>query len=262
MIRSSIWKRRTVAGLLATTLLAACAGGQGGLNPNGKGSPMKLAARAASSGDYETAAVLYRQAFEANPRSTDALVGLGRSYAGMGQYSRGEQALVQATSRKPSDPDVLLELARVQLAGGKPQAALANLDKAVARAPRNLPVVTARGIALDRLSRHKEAQAQYRAGLKVDPTDFALLSNLGLSLGLSGQTGEGIAILSELARDGSANPKTRGNLALVYGLAGKDREAAGVLQRDLSSAQIQQNLAYYHELRTLLRAGKPIGNLQ
>ena len=83
-----------------------------------------------------------------------------------------------------------------------------------------MSLITARGIALDRLSRHAEAQATYREGLKRDPTDFALLSNLGLSLGLSGQTDEGIAILRELVRDGSANANTRGNLALVYGLAG------------------------------------------
>ena len=53
-------------------------------------------------------------------------------------------------------------------------------------------LITARGIALDRLSRHAEAQATYREGLKRDPTDFALNSNLGLSLGLSGQTDAGI----------------------------------------------------------------------
>ena len=47
-----------------------------------------------------------------------------------------------------------------------------------------------------------EAQATYREGLERDPTDFALNSNLGLSLGLSGQTDAGIRILSELVRDG------------------------------------------------------------
>jgi hypothetical protein len=85
-----------------------------------------------------------------------------------------------------------------------------------------------------------------------------LLSNLGLSLGLSGRTDEGIAILRELAHDGAATANTRGNLALVYGLAGQEREASAVLATDLAPAQVQNNLAYYRELRGLMARGKPI----
>lgn len=244
------------------SLLAGCAGGTMAPGENAPGSPLRLADRASASGDFETASVLYRQAFDANPNSVDALAGLGRSYAGLGQYERGEQALLEARNRRPNDPRILLELARIQIEAGKPQAALANLDVAIAKAPRDLQIITARGIALDRLSRHSLAQETYRQGLAIDPTNFALLSNLGLSYGLSGLTGEGIAILRELVRDGEATARTRGNLALVYGLAGRDREAAATLEGDLTPAQIRQNLAYYRELRILLQQGRPIGGLQ
>ena len=221
----------------------------------------RLAERSADAGDFQTAETLYRQAFESNPGSVEALVGLGRSYAGLGQYARAEQALNEAKRRRPGDPDVLLELARTELGAGQAQAALANLDVAIRKRPRDVRIITARGIALDRLSRHAEAQATYRGGLERDPTDFALNSNLGLSLGLSGQTDAGIRILSELVRDGSANANTRGNLALVYGLAGREREARATLAGDLSPGAIQSNLGYYRELRAMLAKGKPIGNL-
>ena len=166
------------------------------------------------------------------------------------------------TGADPNNPQILLELGRIQLGAGNAQGALTNLERAHARAPRDVAITTAQGIALDRLSRHTEAQAVYREGLLRNPTDFALLSNLGLSLGLSGQTSEGITILRELVRDGAATANTRGNLALVYGLGGRDREAAATLSNDLSPAQIQNNLAYYRELRGLLAQGKPIGALQ
>jgi Flp pilus assembly protein TadD len=142
-------------------------------------------------------------------------VGLGRSYSGVGQYQHAEQALIDASKRKPRDAYILLDLGRTQLAAGKAQAGLATLDQAQALRPRDLAIITARGAALDRLSRHQEAQKVYRSGLDIDPTDFALLSNLTLSPGLSGQTDEGIRILRELVRDASASPKTRSNLALV-----------------------------------------------
>lgn len=226
------------------------------------GSPLRLAERAAAAGDFQTSATLYRQAFEADPDSVAALVGLGRSYAGVGQYARAEQALLGARERRPRDPQVLLELARVQIGAGKPQAALANLEAARARAPRDLQVITAYGVALDRLSRHAEAQAAYREGLAYDPTNFALLSNLGLSYGLGGAPDRGIVLLRELARDAEADAQTRGNLALLYGLSGREREAAATLRGDLPPQEIEQNLAYYRELRELLRQGEPIGALR
>ena len=90
-----------LAGVAAVALLAGCAGGAGG------GGSSHLADRSADAGDYQTAAALYRQEFDANPRSVDALVGLGRSYAGMGQYARAEQALSEAGRRKPNDSAVM-----------------------------------------------------------------------------------------------------------------------------------------------------------
>ena len=62
-------------------------------------------------------------------------------------------------------------------------------------------------------------------------------------------------------RDGAATANTRGNLALVYGLAGRERDASATLAVDLNPSQIQNNLAYYRTLREMLRQGKPIGNL-
>lgn len=251
-----------IASLAALLILSGCAGDLGRFGVTRPDSTLSIASRAADAGDYETSARLYRQAFDANPKSIDALAGLGRSYAGLGQFARGEQALLEAKLRRPRDPTVLLELARVQLGAGKAEEALANLDTALDLAPNDVAIITARGIALDRLSRHAEAQENYRLGLARDPTDFALLSNLGLSLGLAGLPFEGIRILRELVRDTAADANTRGNLALVYGLAGREREAAATLANDLSEEEIESNLAYYRELRDLLSQGRPIGNLQ
>jgi Flp pilus assembly protein TadD len=251
--------RRLPVSLAAILILGACNGMPGKVGGGGSTS-LSLADRAVNAGDYETAVSLYQQAYDANPRSTAALLGLGRGYAGLGQYSRSEKALEEAERRSPHDPDIQLEIARARLAAGNATAALAHLDKVGGKSQRDIEFITARGIALDRLSRHKEAQETYRQGLKIAPTDFALLSNLGLSLGLSGQTAEGIQILSELSRDKQANARTRGNLALVYGLAGREAEAKATLSRDLPSSQVQSNLAYYRELRGFLKQGKPIGS--
>ena len=223
-------------------------------------SSLRLADRAAEQGDHETASTLYRNAFSADPDSVDALVGLGRSYRHLGQSRRGEQALREALARRENDPGILLELGRTQLAGGRSSAGLATLQRAQALEPRNLRIITAHGIALDQLNRHGDAQLEYRKGLRIDPTDFALLSNLALSRGLSGAPDAGIEILRELVRDNEATARTRGNLALLYGLAGREREARATLAADLDDKEINENISFYRDLREMLQAGEAIGD--
>lgn len=224
-------------------------------------SSLRLADRAAEQADYQTAAALYRREFAENPDSIDALVGLGRSYRNLGQAGRGEQALQEAAARVGDDPRILLELGRAQLANGRTREAIGTLSRALEQTPRNLRIITAYGIALDRISRHEDAQQVYQEGLRIDPTDFALLGNLALSRGLSGAPEEGIRILRELVRDSEADARTRGNLALLYGLAGREREARATLEGDLSEPEITENLSYYRELRELLFEGRAIGDI-
>ena len=97
----------------------------------------------------QTAAAFYQQAFDANPNSVEALVGLGRSYTGLGQYARAEQALVEARepaaerpgrdARARAHPDRLRASAT---------AALGNLDvaldEAAARPRRSSPPAASR----------------------------------------------------------------------------------------------------------------------
>ena len=120
---------RLAAGLVTVSILGACSGD---FTASSGGSPARLADRAARAGDYNTAAALYQQAYDENPSSVDALIGLGRSYSGLGQYARAEQALAEAQRRRPNDPEVLLELARIQLGAGQAQAALASIEQGAA----------------------------------------------------------------------------------------------------------------------------------
>lgn len=252
------------AGLAVVTTLVISGCGANGIpfdTSEPEPSSLRLADRAAAQGDHETAATLYRREFTANPDSVEALVGLGRSYRNLGQSRRGEHALREAASRREDDPRILLELGRTQLADGRATQALKTLDRAQAKAPRDLRIITARGIALDQLSRHDEAQRVYQNGLSIDPTDFALLSNLALSRGLSGAPEAGIEILRELVRSSEATGRTRGNLALLYGLAGREREARATLAVDLDDAAIAENIAYYRDLREMLKAGRAIGDV-
>lgn len=151
--------------------------------------------------------------------------------------------------KSPAAGDAQLGLARAQLRLDQPARALAHMDKAVALAPANTRVLIGRGVVLDRLGRHADAQASYRAALAIEPRSVAGRTDLALSLALTGQYDQALEILEPIARSASATAQDRQNLAFIYGLKG-DREQALALGRvDLGEAAAQANAKFFDYAR-------------
>jgi len=79
----------------------------------------------------------------------------------------------------------------------------------------------------------------------------ALTLNLALSLALSGEYPDAVAVLQPLAMAATSSPQERQTLALIYGLRGNLAEAARLGRIDLDDSAVQRNLAYYQTLREL-----------
>jgi Flp pilus assembly protein TadD len=134
---------------------------------------------------------------------------------------------------------------------GKPEFAGQPLSLAYKETPDDPKLLQLIGVADDFAGQHEEAQARYRRGLELMPGDPGLSLNLALSLALTGNYPEAVAILSPIATAPTASTRERQTLALIYGLMG-DRPAAERLARiDLEPQAVQRNLAYYESLRRL-----------
>jgi Flp pilus assembly protein TadD len=107
------------------------------------------------------------------------------------------------------------------------------------------------GVTRDLAGEHGEAQGYYRQGLVREPGDPALTVNLALSLALSGNYSNAIAVLQPLAMSPASSAQERQTLALIYGLNGNTAEAARLGRIDLDDATVEHNLAYYQSLRGL-----------
>jgi Flp pilus assembly protein TadD len=83
------------------------------------------------------------------------------------------------------------------------------------------------------------------------PGDPALTVNLALSLALSGNYANAIAVLQPLAMSAAGSAPERQTLALIYGLNGNTAEAARLGRIDLDDASVEHNLAYFQSLREL-----------
>src|SRR5690606_26049800 len=112
------------------------------------------------------------------------------------------------------------------------------------------------GVTYDLSGNAELAQSTYRRGLSAHPDDPALRSNLGLSLSLSGKPREAVNVLLAVMGVPSALPQGRQNLALAYALMGRDDAAESILLGDMPRATVQDNLAFYREVRRRMPGGK------
>ena len=150
----------------------------------------------------------------------------------------------------PGSARAQLGLARAQLALDQPAKALPFAERAVTLAPKDVAALIGKGVVLDRLGRHGEAQASYRAALAEAPRSVAARTDLALSLALGGRCDEALEILEPIARSAAATPRDRQNLAFVYGLKGDAAAARSLGRADLDAATAAGNadfLALAHE---------------
>jgi Flp pilus assembly protein TadD len=209
-----------------------------------------LARSTMESGDYASAIGFYRRAHAENEQDFEALLGLGTALVRVGANDEGAEMLRKALALKPDDPDARREHGNALIALGRPGVAVAEFEAAFEKSQdvRNLNGL---GIAFDLQGNQTAAQAQYRAGLQLDPGNASLRNNLALSLAVSGQYAESLRLLEPIARAPGSTVRQRQNLALVYGLAGQHDRAAQVARMDLDETSVRQNLVFYETLRAM-----------
>lgn len=210
---------------------------------------LKLARAARNAGDLASAVSLYKTVLESEPNNNTVRIELGESELKMGTVDDAIATFDKVPAKSPSQLDATLGLERAHLMLREPTKALRFADKAVALAPKNVRAQVGRGVALDMMGRHRDAQICYHAAIAIAPHDIAARSDLALSLALTGQYDKAIAIMTPIARDPSATPRLRQNLALIYGLKGDNAAARSLSRVDLDKAQTQNNLKFFAFVR-------------
>ena len=140
-----------------------------------------LARAAARSGQWESAARLWRARTIANPADAEAWAGLGEALSRTGASADAVAALARAAELAPGRPGLALLLGRAQLQQANPRAALAAFQAATDAQPRNPAAWTGLGIAHDLLGEAQAAQSAYARALAIDPLNTAARHNLALS---------------------------------------------------------------------------------
>lgn len=226
-------------------------GRDGGGKPLDYATLMRLGAAAHAGGDLATAVGMFRRAAELDGQAVAPLVAAGNALLEMGRVNEAIVAYNEGLVRNDQDSEALRGLARAYLMTGKAELAGHPLAVAYKETPNDPKLLQLIGVADDFAGQHEEAQARYRRGLELLPRDPGLSMDLALSLALTGNYPEAIAILQPVAMAVTSSPRERQTLALIYGLAGDRGEAERVARLDLDPQSVQHNLAYYDNLRHL-----------
>lgn len=198
-------------------------------------------------GEYDTAIGVYQRAQASDPRDPAIPLGLAKSLWAVGDWEDAGRAYQEALNFDPDSHEAQIGVANALLATGRLDEAAKQFKSLIAKAPEDPKTYNGLGIAYDLQGKHDEAQLNYGMGLEVAPKNIGLKNNLAVSFALA----HDYATAIELLRGMPDNPKTRQNMALVYGLENKPKLAAKMASEDLDEQAVQNNLAYYAWLRGL-----------
>jgi Flp pilus assembly protein TadD len=199
------------AGCLALLgILAGCAGG----GAVAKGPGLDIGRVALASGSPDIALRISSDRLAAAPNNKAALLLQGDAYTMLGDTGPAEAAFLHVLALAPGSAEAQMGLGRLDLATNPAQSEVLFLQ-VLSEHPRDPVALNDLGIAQDLQGRHGAAQASYAKALGVSPNMQAPLTNLAMSLALSGKVPQAEDLLAPLARSGAASARAKSDYALL-----------------------------------------------
>lgn len=205
---------------------------------------------AADQTDIVSRAAFWGREYDNNPGDKEAAAKLAQVVRAMGNPTRASEIATQALNLHPGDIDLVLIYAQASLDRGRPEDAVAPLARIEAATATNWRANSIMGVTLDQLGKHADAQGYYLRAARLAPDNPSILSNLGLSYALAGDTKRAEETLRTAVAMPGADLRVRQNLALVLGVQGKFTEAEAAVSDSLSPAAIAANQTYFKTLLT------------
>lgn len=237
--------------IATTLLLAACAPSAhtDAVSGGGSDTMLRVGDAARDAGDITAAIPIYRRAHALAPLEPAPLLRLAETLHSVGAYREAGNAWERILRLNAKDFEARVGYGKTLAALGQPTLALEQfrLASEISSSPEAFNGI---GVANDMLGQAEAAQVAYRQGLEEDRT-AKLLNNLGLSLALSGEVEEAIAILEEAGAFAQSGARYRANLAFAYTASGNPGRAMEILIRDTDDLTAARTVAFYETIGAL-----------
>lgn len=154
--------------------------------------------------------------------------------------------------KKPEAPQQsLTEQGNALLTKNQPKEAIVLFDKAIAADSKDVKAYQGKGIALNSLGNHIDAEMAYNDGLKNSPGNIPLSNNFAMSKILRGEYKQALEVLTPLA---GTNETVDQNIALANCLMGKKEEARKLYSKKLTPAETEDNLRFCNKYEQLKKS--------
>jgi tetratricopeptide (TPR) repeat protein len=173
------------------------------------------AAELQGAGQLDEAEAAYQAILDKQPDVPEVYQNLGQLYLAKKDYAAAETALLKGLELRPDSTDSSTLLARLYQESGRPDKAMALIEKAAAGNPTDAKAQFNRGIFLLNANKNEEAIAAFEAAIKADPGTTEAYYRLGALMIGQGKIPESIALLEKYL---SLNPTDAQNVATAQGL--------------------------------------------
>lgn len=179
--------------------------------------------------------------YSKNRSNTNAAIAYAKNLKALGNKTEAFNVLAQAAQTSPDNKELAAEYGRLALDLERVSLAAQLLEVADDPMRPDWRVVSARGAALAKLGRYKEAVQHLERAHALAPDQIAVQNNLALAYAMNGDPARAETMLRQVVSRGGASTKTNQNLALVLGLQGKYDEATQVGATVVSADVARQN---------------------
>lgn len=229
-----------VLGLLPLLGLTGCGMFSGDRTPEvTNAARLNVAMAAEASGDNQMALQIYATALAKDPTDTKAAVQYARALVNNRQVGLARELLSRQLALRPGQPDLSREFGTIEVLQGQAASAVPRFDVALNANPSDVRALVNKGIALDMLGRHAEAQQLYHRADGLSPDDPAVRNNLAMSLMLHGRTQEAGDVLQGFAGGSSNNPRIRNNMAVLAAANGDMNRARQLTAGEISDVELR-----------------------
>lgn len=195
--------------------------------------------------------------FTKNPRDAKTGLNYARNLKALGEKRQALAVLQQVSVFHPGNREVNSEYGRLALEFDQVSLAQKLLQAADDPANPDWKVISARGTALAKQGRYRDAVAFYERARVLAPSQASVLNNLALAYAMEGSPEKAEPLLRQAAAAGGHEGRIDQNLALVLGLQGKYEEAKVAAAKDLPADNAADNVDYVRRMVKLAPKASP-----
>lgn len=214
---------------------------------------LRTAEKMLRTNDLTSANMLYQRALSVHPESIAALKGMAHIAELHEKPHEALQAYREIIRIDGENDDGHLGVAKNLMALGLNDKAIDQINKFRAIKGDNPEVLNLLGMAYTRADdipdHFEKAIETFQTSLFIDPERLTTQNNMGFTYILAGRIQEAIELFEKLVENPRATVQHRQNLALAYGMAGRENDARKIAMQDLPRSAVEKNLLSYRKMR-------------